>query len=467
MGNKTESEQDQPPATEVNQSESSGTLPETETQTTETKTPSLNRLWSIVPAIVILLSALIYMYYDRNFIQCDGNEGVQCRKLEGVLISRVDDPMDISNANQRISATNSELANTKNQLGNLTNQTIETKNSITTAAKEIANAKKQEKPDKAAIEQLTNSKAGLDELSQAQTSQMESLTNKKDADEVKLSGIQNRLSKRYANRMLWVFLTGVSLILSIAAIIIALFAICNSLKDAGKTYKFKSYSVAVGLIALTAGIAGSFAWLAYSKKEKYMSVILPMYQQSIMLEGGSLIDSINFINVLAFAVIVFLVVASGSLLYKVQATAEDQSLTTSQKEIAYSTSRNYLQIILYVGAAMLVAGVIRTAVLQDWHLSFVSDAQSNAYVTSLEIFFESSLKVQAGFYSILLAVIYFPAAYWIKQNVANLKLPPEQTSEKGLSFTWTDFLPKLISVFSPILAAPLSGFIGNFFGGGS
>lgn len=197
-----------------------------------------------------------------------------------------------------------------------------------------------------------------------------------------------------------------------------------------------------------------------------MSVVLPMFDQSLSHEGSFLIDGINFYNVIVFAVIIFLVVASCSILYKVLATGAENN-DKAEKSNAYSISRKYLQAILYVGAAMLVVGIIRVGVIQEWHLSFVSDVQENAYIDSLRSFFGSSLNVQAGFYSILLAVIYFPAAYFIRQNTAALHLDDKETEDKDLSFNWTDFIPKLISVFSPILAAPLGALIGYFFGGGS
>jgi hypothetical protein len=145
-----------------------------ETPAPEQKTALPSRLWSIVPGLVILLSTLIYINYDRNFIQCLENEGEQCRKLDGSLISRVDDPMDISNANKRISETNPVLSNTNTKIDSLTNQIIETKSSITNTSQQLAKAKK-EKHEADAL-QLTNSKASLDEVLAAQTSEMESLT---------------------------------------------------------------------------------------------------------------------------------------------------------------------------------------------------------------------------------------------------------------------------------------------------
>lgn len=448
---------------ETKPTEPVGIPQDTEPHIEEQKTGLPSRLWSVVPGLVILLSALIYINYDRNFIQCLGNEGEQCRKLEGSLISRVDDPMDISNANKRISETNPILSNTQIRIGDLTNQMIETKSSITNTSQQLAKAKKEKR--EADVQQLTNSKTSLDEVLAAQNSEMESLTKKKEVAEAKLAGIQKQLSKRYANRMLWVFLTGVSFILSIAAIVIALFAIYNSLRGGVENaFHLKSYFVPVVLIILTSVTAYLFASNAYANHERYMSVILPMYNQSLLLEGSSLIENINLINVLAFAVIIFLVVASCSILYKVQATARNTAFDVSEKALAYEISKKYLQAILYVGAAMLVCGIFRAGVIQEWHLSFISGAPESMYYTSLRTFFENSLKVQAGFYSILLAVIYFPTAYWIKQNVAALKLDATETSDKGLSFSLTDFLPKLISVFSPVLAAPLASFVGQFFG---
>lgn len=430
------------------------------------KKDSPNRLWSIVPGLVILLLALVYMIFDRNYIQCVGIENKSvCQNLEGNLISKVDYPMNLSNANLKITNANNRISESKNLTGNLTNEIYETRSSYTNTLKGIGNAIKAN--DNANIKQLTNQKRNLNEVLDAQESQLESLTEKKEAAETELISVYNQLSARYANRMLWVFLTGISLVLSVAAIVITFFAIYYSLNAVGKNKlpKLNANIIPLGFIAITGGVAFFFALIAYENKESYMSVVLPMYNQSIIHEGSVLIDSINLSNVIGFAATIFLVVASCSILYKVQATAGTNTLNDSKKASAYEKSKKHLQAILYVGAAMLVVGILRVSVLSEWHLSFVSSAQENAYINSLRSYFTSSLSVQAGFYSILLAVIYFPTAYWIRENVAALKLEVEETNEKGLSFTLTDFIPKLISVFSPILAAPLAAFIGYFFGG--
>jgi len=81
-------------------------------------------------------------------------------------------------------------------------------------------------------------------------------------------------------------------------------------------------------------------------------------------------------------------------------------------------------------------------------------------------FWKSSMTVQGGFYTILLAAIYLPAAYWINGKISQLgKTPPELTAE-GVSDNYSDIIIKLLAIVSPLIA---SGFAGtanwlNFFG---
>lgn len=425
-----------------------------------------NRLWSIVPGLVIVLSVSVYIMFDQHYIQCAGNENTDdCQKLQGDLISKVDNPMNLSDANAKITNVQQAINADEKLIGNLTNEISNTQASHANISKQIAEARSAN-TNTANIRPLINTRSSWNEVLESQESQLETLTGRKEGSEKQLAAIQKQLSARYSSRMLWVFLTGVSLTLSVAAIVIAIFAIWNSLKSAGRSFQWKRYLFPLGVIIATSGAAFLFAFCTYRNKEGYMSVVLPMLNQSLSHEGSFLIDGINFYNVIVFAVIIFLVVASCSILYKVLATGAENN-EKAEKSNAYSISRKYLQAILYVGAAMLVVGIIRVGVIQEWHLSFVSDVQENAYIDSLRSFFGSSLNVQAGFYSILLAVIYFPAAYFIRQNTAALDLEVKETEDKGLSFNWTDFIPKLISVFSPILAAPLGALIGYFFSGGS
>lgn len=108
-------------------------------------------------------------------------------------------------------------------------------------------------------------------------------------------------------------------------------------------------------------------------------------------------------------------------------------------------------IILYIGALMLFIGIVRLNLLADWHLIFVKQEFNEL----LRGFFNSSISVQAAFYSILLALIYLPVVYAIPGGKESAIEPGKNWFERlGLPIS-NDFLTKIIAVFSPLLATPI------------
>lgn len=443
------------------------------------------------------------------------------------------------------------------------------------------------------IAKLANTKQKLDEQKgiledKFKTEQKELETLEKDKNEVEndIIGVLSQISSRYSSRMTWIFLTAVFFMLCVAAIFVSGFVIWHSSSDWRKVW-----------LGLTFSVATIFAIWTFNNELSYMSIVLPIFEQSVAKNGDLSINTVNFINVVGFFATIFLVSASCAILYAVRKTtqsaetlesnkeilneklklvgkeigkkdlttqfdkadldiktfttalekanADNESLTaqleqkdsaikaleeklaivdadietltpqlvkanadkvsfttqltqsesdivalTSQLDTAnadkatfeskltntdkeilqltdkvtklenetskvYDTYREYIKIVLYVGALMLFVGMLRVKLLADWHLIFISLDPANAYYKILADFFTSSITVQAGFYTILLAVIYLPVAYAISVKTSSDVTTNEVKENGWWSVSFAELLPRIFAIISPVLAGPI------------
>ncbi len=207
-------------------------------------------------------------------------------------------------------------------------------------------------------------------------------------------------------------------------------------------------------------------------------------------------------NVISFASIFFLVAAICSIVYRVEVTTEPensaeenqaklqllnseidlakddlQSQTDEAKKLEFDNKlknlkkqkkeikddlekfvpfKEHLRLILYAAGAMLFVGLSKINTVTEWHRLFVN----SDYSVLLENFFKISHSVQAGFYSLLLATIYIPAAYWIWKKEGN-RLTGESTTWFS---SFSKYAAPLITIISPLLAKPFSDLLTSLFG---
>jgi energy-converting hydrogenase Eha subunit E len=121
----------------------------------------------------------------------------------------------------------------------------------------------------------------------------------------------------------------------------------------------------------------------------------------------------------------------------------------------YEYLRERTQIILYIGAIMLFVGMLRVKLLTDWHLIFISKDLTNSSYLLLSEYFNSTLAIQAGFYTIVLAAIYLPVAYVIATKTKTDAAATVDTSKSWWWGSFTTILPRLLTIISPFLARPV------------
>jgi hypothetical protein len=429
------------------------------------------------PLISLACLVLVYAFSEITFVKCwfDGCKNIETTNISQVdekdkdlakipeqlkakvlefetKANRVDDKVkeieitqtaigikikEISNAG--VANTNANTANT-----NTENSTANTSKSVNTSAN-IAGS------SVAKLKILNDEKAKLDKTLETQRAELKVLIEDKDKTKSEILGIRTQVSERYSSRMIWVFLTGVFFLLCIAAIWISVSTIKESIEEE-KRSKWLLWS---------SGIAFVFAILLFSSvsifpKDNYMSIMIPMFNQSIHTYGDIPFQVINFFNVLGNAATIFLVFASCAVLSDILKKKDANGSKNPPSPLnTFEDNEQNIRAILYVGALMLFVGLLRFKLLTDWHLIFVSTDHSNEFYTLLANYFKSSIGVQAGFYSILLAVIYLPVAYAIPSKDVPTPPSPNLLEKIGLPFP-SDFLTRLITVLSPFLAGPLA-----------
>jgi hypothetical protein len=281
------------------------------------------------------------------------------------------------------------------------------------------------------------------------------------------SNIRQEIASRYSSRLGWTFLTAVFFLLSFSAIVLSIVIIRDSVV---KTMRW---------IAVTSVVAGLFAIIMFTS-QVYMRILRELYSKTVFGGYDLPFPLLNFSNVFGFAATIFLVVAVSAILFSVEEKETEEEtvadytarqnamgeLSTNATKLAtaasitlaekYEKQMNNLKFVLYLGGAMLFVAVLQLNTLAEWHKAFLPPEFSTA-VSSLHLtFFKSSIAFQAGIYTIMLGVLYLPAAYIIKQKADALKrlgvLPAGNLADKGLGFSFWDFLPKLLTILSPFLA---------------
>jgi hypothetical protein len=422
------------------------------------------------PLVVVVFLVAVYAFSDYSFVQC--KFFIQCTGVEGAVISQIDEKIvNLSNANT-VLTDKIGVYETKSKRVRAKEQEIEeTQASVDKKTQEIRDSLAADA--NANVTALTAEKTKLEGTVKTKREEANTLVADRDKANTEIAGIRNQVSTRYSSRLLWVFLTAVFFVLCVAAIIVSRSVINDSIADEGRRNKWLLFTM-LGAIAfaLAVSVPVFLRW-----DSNYISIVLPMYEKSFGGNGDLSLDAINVINAIGFAATIFILAASCSLIASVQTKKQADSAEAAAKAgeqgadlqdaaptpaAAFETQKTNAKIILYIGGLMLFVGMLRVKLIGDWHLAFISSDPANPYYKLLAEFLKSSLAVQAGFYTIILAAIYLPVIYVI-QSKDTLPAPKkEEQKSTGWGISFADVLPRLIAIISPFLAGPLLDFLKYF-----
>lgn len=458
----------------------------------------LNLPKSIWLAIFFGFLIAVFAVFDWGYVQCTISQ-TGCQSMEGKLVSQNSKSIfHLQNANQTLENISRNINTKTNSVHDKETEIATLQNTINNTERESVNAAFNGNNNLANT--LNSNKGLLTRSLNVSNSELTLLSSQKTKAETELLDAHKNISARYSSRLLWTLLTALFFVLCVSAVIASIYIMQKSLKD-DQVY----YSVNVGIPILIFVIIISGI--------DYMSVFAPIFSLSIFNYGDLSLFSIHLFNVIGICTVIYLIAASCSILYKVEqikyeqkkaekppeqakkeldklelneknisqmaiATQTDSTialadataeLTTALADITakkqpledqlkkYASPRNHLRMILYIGGAMLFVELLRINVLTDWHLYFVS----SGYDQLFKNFSQSSLSVQAFFYTSLLALIYFPVAYMIPDTPDATNVT-ETIQKKGYLATISEFLPRLLALIIPLLAKPLVDLIKLF-----
>ncbi len=186
-----------------------------------------------------------------------------------------------------------------------------------------------------------------------------------------------------------------------------------------------------------------------------MSILKPLLEKTVKTDMGQIVEVANRVNSIGFAASFTLVLASCAILLPPNNHSSPDGLRELSKRM------NYLRLVLYVGTLLLVVGVLLMRSIFHWSLAFIPPTEDGVDKI-VESFTSSIVTAEAGFYTLILAGVYLPAALILQWRARSLQKLPEDVSEKdkvlqgyGLTFSFKESLPRLVAILGPFLVGPV------------
>lgn len=260
---------------------------------------------------------------------------------------------------------------------------------------------------------------------------------------------------RFNARTIFVFLANLYFLVCLLAAGASLYIIYKSLKD-GVFYPLKKDTIyALAVTAIFAGVTALTAMLLYEYSNLYMRVFnFFLARRGISADLPQAQWILKFVNSFGFAVCIMLYLTISAILFSpLKRTNPEGLLEASQK-------MKYLRTILYLGTLILVIGMLLIRSLHQWTMVFMLRTEGTVKIA--ENFFSNLLALDGGFYTLILAAAYLPAALIIRWQVEKVNGLPLADTEREkelqkyhLTFSLSESLPKIIAILGPILAGPI------------
>lgn len=259
---------------------------------------------------------------------------------------------------------------------------------------------------------------------------------------------------RYSGRAVFVFLSNLYFLVCLIAACICLYIVYKCLKESVFfPLKKDAFYARIG-VAAVGGITLAATFCLYNHPEIFMPVFEFLLKNKIETELPAAREMLKVVNSFGFSVCLMLCLTICVILYApVKPTNPEGLVQGSQK-------MRYLRTVLYLGTMILVIGMLLIRSVQQWSLAFM--LRSEQTIKTAENFFSNLLAVEGGFFTLVLAAAYLPAAFIVRWQVEQIQGLPEAEAEKEkslqnyhLTFSFNEALPKIIAILGPILAGPV------------
>ena len=269
-------------------------------------------------------------------------------------------------------------------------------------------------------------------------------------------------AQRYEGRLVWMFFIGISTLLYGAGIGVGILLIRGAPRARGNLVPYFS------AMALP---AAALVWFFGQNAESHMIIMSPVLKHTIA-NGGVLLglqsvpDVMNWFNAATYGVTLFMLLACCVLIAPERnppSVPDAESLTAAID--ALSAQMRSLRIFLYVGTVLLVVGVLRMNAVFSWAYSFLAIVDAAA----LQGIRLTSVSILGAFYSLLLACVYVPAAWVLRERAAALirvsgALPEarqQQAARTDISLSLADAFPRILAIVAPLLTGPVGELVGR------
>jgi hypothetical protein len=254
------------------------------------------------------------------------------------------------------------------------------------------------------------------------------------------------IALRYSGRMTWYFIGEIFLYVCAGSLAVASIFIFQLSPRARAEWTF-------GVVALSI-IVGLFY---YAHPEIHMAIFQTIFSQAISGDVPAISQFTRILNSLGNAALFSLLMAICVLLLPPTDAAAPDGL----KQLAARMRR--LRTILYTGTFLLVTAILLKEAVYQWTLAYIP--QDDALETARN-FLASLLTVEGGFYTLVLAAAYFPAALILHRR-ADLLVDQSvdedareaKLKEFGMNFSFKESLPRILAILGPFLTGPVGDFL--------
>lgn len=274
----------------------------------------------------------------------------------------------------------------------------------------------------------------------------------------------------WPGRFLWVFATAALMLAGALCVIVSLHSIWKSIaarsldKPYSRPHSRRVGAAAVGATLLFAGAVVGWFWWKVTETE-FMPQMAELLGCTAQADLPSVIGLAYWTNVISVAVTACLVLASCALLVPPRGCGH------GAPELAARMNR--LRVLLYAGAAVLVVMVLRVRITTNWALSYLTpwsndDAARVEAAKAIGELTSAFTTAQSASNTLMLVAVYVPALLVLRRRAAALAgrgMPPpareEWLKERGLSFSFSEFTPRIVAILAPLLAGPLGDLFGR------
>jgi len=251
---------------------------------------------------------------------------------------------------------------------------------------------------------------------------------------------------RYSGRLNSLFLLMLYVIVWVIALGVGLAVIYWSLAE-------RKWMLISGL-ALAIGLTLFARYFLQNSPVEYLPVLRAIAPCTINLDVHHIFDIVNRWSSFGFAVGFLMWLATCAVLVPAKPSA---SLNENLKKL--SLRMKYLNYMLAVDMLILVVGILLERAIFQWSIAFVSG--NEPATKAADNFITNLVAFDGGFYTLMLAGLYLPAAWIIRRRAerqegwAAHESKTETLEKLGLNFSIAKSMPRIAAILAPLVAGPI------------